>query len=209
MKLSTKTQAALSLLVALGAASPAFADTLQGYTCDNRGNYEFVSPTSKDKHFVIPSINKVVNLVDAEANGPVGIVYDINPPQPFQFIQWYYKEAANSGALQGVTVKFCVQKQDGTGQTSYFIKGGTQDRGGSAGDGWSQVVQDNRGLVPPIVQNGKAYLTRLTFSFKDKGASNITLGAVKIQPGNIDVTNLNLDNGGCSLGDKCTKDAGN
>ncbi len=210
MRLIAKTQTALSLLLALGAGCPAFADSLQGFTCDNRGNYEFDSPTSKDKHFVIPSTNKIIKLIDAQSNGPVGIVYDVNPPEKFQFIQWYYKQAANSEALQAMNVKFCVQKQDGSGATSYSIRGGQQDRGGSAGDGWSEVVQDNRGLVPAIVQNGQAYLTRLVFTFKENNkANNISLGAVKIQPGNINVTNLNLDNGGCSLGSDCSVNQGN
>lgn len=194
-------------MTAVSAVAPALAEnTLQGFICDSRGSVVFQNPTSKDKRYVIPSIDRVASLVDAQAQGPVGIVYNIDPPQPFRFIQWYYKEARDSNALRGVTVKFCVQRADGTGKQSYSIQGGTQDRGGPVGDGWSQVVQDNRGgIVPSIVLNGEAFLTKLTYVFKDKKntGENITLGRVSIQPGNIDVQSLITDIGGCSLKDGC------
>lgn len=207
MRSITKTQAAISMLVAFGCMTPAaFADTLQGFICDERGSVVFQSPTSKDKQHVIPSTNRIAALTDAQAQGPVGIVYNVDPPQPFQFISWQYKEAKNSGALQGITARYCIQNVNGGQKQSFDVAGGASDRGGNIGDGWSQVVQDTR-VFPSLVTSGNAYITKLTFIFKDKknSANNITLGKVSISPGNIDVTNLITEIGDCDLKEKCVK----
>lgn len=200
-----KTKAAMALAVVLSTSCPAFADTLQGFICDQNGAVVFQSPTSKDKKYVIPSIGKIAALTDAQANGPVGIVYNLDRPQQFSFIQWYYKQSNGSEAVRGVTVRYCVQKADGTGQQSFDVPGGEADRGGGAGDGWRQYALDTRSsYVPDIVKSGQAYLTKLTFLFKDKkGAGNITLGRVNIQNGQIDVTNLITEIGPCNLKEKC------
>jgi hypothetical protein len=187
-----------------GVNRPAFADTVQGFQCDNRSSVALQGPTSHDKKFVIPSINKIAVLVDAGAKEPVGINYDVNPPQPMRFITWYYKQAQGSRALQALTVRYCVQKADGSEQQSFDIQGGASDRGGPVGDGWSDVIQDTR-VFPSIVVSGQAVLTKLTFIFKDKTkANNITLGKVVINPGSINPS-LISDVGPCDLKEKCTK----
>lgn len=207
MRPITKTHAAISLLAALGSmGSAAFADTLQGFICDERGSVVFQSPTSKDKQHVIPSTNRIAALTDAQAQGPVGIVYNVDPPERFQFITWQYKQANNSGALQGITARYCIQDANGGQKQSFDVAGGSGDRGGNIGDGWSQVVQDTR-TFPSLVTSGNAYITKLTFIFKDKknGANNITLGKVSISPGTIDVDNLITEIGDCNLKEKCVK----
>lgn len=190
----------LALASIVAVAVPALADTVQGFTCDSRGSVSFRNPTSHDKKFVIQSIDKVAELVDAGSSGPVGIVYNVDPPQPFTNITWYYKQAANSNALSGITVRYCVQAQDGTQQQSFDIAGGASNRGGSVGDGWSDTVQDTR-VFPSIVKSGNAYLSKLTFIFKND-TNNITLGKVVINPGSINPS-LITDIGSCNLSEPC------
>jgi len=188
------------------AVSPVFAGTtLQAFTCDQqRASVTIQSGTAHDRKFLIPGINKVAVLVDAEAQGPVGINYEFNPPVPFQFISWFYKQATGSRALQAVTVRYCVQRTDGTDKTSYDIQGGNGDRGGPVGDGWAEVVQDNRAGVPNFVQNGDAVITKLTYIFQDNNkANNITLGRVDFNSKPVSTSQITTV-GPCSLKDQCT-----
>ena len=206
LKSIRKFSLAATLLTLTGVVSPAFADTtLQSFICDQRGSVSIQNGTSHDKKFVIPGINKVAILVDAAAQGPVGINYEFNPPIPFQFIDWYYKQATGSGALQGITARYCVQRKNGQDKTSFDIAGGASDRGGNVGDGWSRVVQDTRSTVPNFVQNGNGVITKLTFIFKDKNsANNITLGRVEINQQGVSPT-LITATGDCDLKEKCVK----
>ena len=195
-----------ALTTALSAVvSPAFAATsLQGFKCDDRGSVSIQNGTSHDKKFVIPGINKVAVLVDASAQGPVGINYEFNPPVPMQFVTWYYKQATGSNALQGITARYCLSKTDGSEVTSVDIGGGNFNRGGNVGDGWSNTIQDTRPF-PPYVYNGQGLCSKLTFIFKDKNsASNITLGRVEFNQKAISPI-LITDTGDCSLKEKCTK----
>lgn len=188
-----------------GVVSPAFAAaSLQGFKCDDRGSVSIQNGTSKDKRFVIPGINKVAVLVDASAQGPVGINYEFNPPVPLQFVTWYYKQSADSDALKGITARYCISKTDGSDARSVDIAGGNFNRGGNVGDGWSNTIQDTRPF-PPYVYNGNAVCTKLTFIFKDKNdANNITLGRLVIN-GNEVSPILITETGDCNLKEKCIK----
>ena len=194
-----------TLLTLSGVVSPAFADTtLQGFICDQRGSVSIQNGTSHDKKFVIPGINKVAVLVDASAQGPVGINYEFNPPIPMQFVTWYYKQAQGSNALKGITARYCISKTDGSDVKSVDIGGGNFDRGGNVGDGWSNTVQDTRAF-PGYVYNGNAVLTKLSFIFKDKNdANNITLGRLVINGNDVSPL-LITETGDCSLKEKCTQ----
>ncbi|MBS1957230.1 MAG: hypothetical protein JST89_23790 [Cyanobacteria bacterium SZAS-4] len=197
---------AAALTATLGGVSPAFAsNTLQGFKCDNRGSVSIQNGTSHDKKFVIPGINKVAVLVDASAQGPVGINYEFNPPIPMQFVTWYYKQAQGSNALKGITARYCISKTDGSDVKSVDIGGGNFDRGGNVGDGWSNTIQDTRAF-PGYVYNGNAVLTKLSFIFKDKNdANNITLGRLVINGNDVSPL-LITETGDCSLKEKCTKE---
>lgn len=196
-----------TLLTLSGVVSPAFADTtLQGFICDQRGSVSIQNGTSHDKKFVIPGINKVAVLVDASAQGPVGINYEFNPAVPMQFVTWYYKQATGSNALKGITARYCISKTDGSDVKSVDIGGGNFDRGGTVGDGWSNTIQDTRAF-PNYVYNGNALCSKLTFIFKDKNqANNITLGRVEFNQKAI-VPTLITETGDCDLKEKCTKEA--
>ncbi len=195
-----------ALTTTISVVSPAFAAaTLQGFKCDSRGSVSIQNGTSHDKKFVIPGINKVAVLVDASAQGPVGINYEFNPPIPMQFVTWYYKQATGSKALQGITARYCISKTDGSDVKSVDISGGSFDRGGNVGDGWSDTIQATNPF-PPYVYNGNALLTKLTFIFKDKNDSNnITLGRLVIN-GNVVSPTLITETGDCNLKEKCTKE---
>ncbi len=195
-----------TLLTLTGVSSPAFADTtLQSFLCDQRGSVSIQNGTSHDKKFVIPGINKIAVLVDANAQGPVGINYEFNPPVPMQFVTWYYKQSTNSRALQGITARYCISKTDGSDVQSVDIGGGNFNAGGSVGDGWSNTVQRTNPF-PPYVYNGNALCSKLTFIFKDKNnANNITLGRVEFNQKAITPT-LITATGDCSLKEKCTKE---
>lgn len=192
---------------AITLVAPAFADTtLQAFKCDSRGSVSIQSGTSKDKRYLIPGIDKVAVLVDASAQGPVGINYEFNPPIPFQFITWYYKEAQGSEALKSITVRYCTTRKDGSEQRSFDIDGGVSNRGGTVQDGWSNTIQDTRSTVPHYVLNGNGVIKKLTFIFKDKqNANNITLGRVEINQNPIAPTFITAV-GSCDLKEKCTKD---
>lgn len=196
-----------TLLTLTGMVSPAFAaTTLQSFICDERGSVSVQNGTSKDKRYVIPGINKVAVLVDANAQGPVGINYEFNPPVPMQFVTWYYKQSTGSNALQGITARYCISKTDGSDVKSVDIGGGNFDRGGNVGDGWSNTIQDTRAF-PNYVYNGNAVCSKLTFIFKDKNnANNITLGRVEFNQQAITPT-LITETGDCNLKEKCTKAA--
>lgn len=193
-----------TLLTLTGMVSPAFAaTTLQSFICDERGSVSIQNGTSHDKKFVIPGINKVAVLVDASAQGPVGINYEFNPPVPMQFVTWFYKQATGSNALRGITARYCISKTDGSDVKSVDIGGGEFNRGGNVGDGWSSTVQDSRAF-PNYVYNGNALCSKLTFIFKDKNnANNITLGRVEFNQKAITPT-LITATGDCSLKEKCT-----
>ncbi|MFN8551186.1 MAG: hypothetical protein U0103_06815 [Candidatus Obscuribacterales bacterium] len=200
----------LGLLVPLlsmttGLGSPALADaTVQAFICDDRGSVSIQNGTSHDKKFVIPGINKVAVLVDAQANGPVGINYVFNPPIPFRNIIWYYKEAFGSDALRGITARYCVSLANGSQQQSFDIAGGVNNRGGNVGDGWSNVNQDTR-TFPSIVTNGNAVISKLTFIFKDKNSqNNITLGRVSINENAVSPSQI-TETGPCNLKAPCVE----
>lgn len=191
-----------------GFTSPALADTsLQGFSCDsNRATVSFQNGTSKDKKFVIPGTGRVAVLIDANASGPAGINYVFNPPIPFKNITWYYKEARNSNALRGITARYCFSLADGSQQTSFDVQGGDGNRGGTVGDGWSDVIQDTRAF-PSIVTGGRAVISRLTFIFKDANSqNNITLGRVSINENAVSPSII-TDLGSCSLKDPCIIEA--
>jgi hypothetical protein len=198
----------ISAVVALaisGLISPSFAATLQGFICDQRGAVNIQNGTSHDKKFLIPGINKIAALTDAQASGPVGINYVFDPPIPFRFIDWYYKQANGSDALRGITARYCVSLPDGSDLTSFDIRGGASDRGGPVGDGWSKVIQDTR-VFPGVVLGGNAVIRKLTFIFKDKNnQGNITLGRVEINQAGVSPI-LNTATGPCSLKEKCTNE---
>ncbi|HEY9676943.1 MAG TPA: hypothetical protein V6C76_02990 [Drouetiella sp.] len=206
MNFKTNAGILATLLSTLAAAAPAFADTtLQSFICDQRGTVSFNQATSKDKHFAIGG-TRVAALVDAQAQGPVGIVYEVDPPQNVQFSQYYYKEATGSNAHDGLSVRYCFQKSDGSSQRSVTIPASTTNRGGNVGDGWTSFITDSR-LFPDYVQNGQGYLTRVAFIFKDKKGSgnNITIGRIDLSPGAINVGQIITTPGDCSLKDSCTK----
>lgn len=186
-----------------GLSSPAFADaTIQAFSCDSLGSVSIQNGTSHDKKFLIPGINKIAVLVDSNTTNPVGINYAFNPPIPFRFITWYYKEAFGSNALKGMNVRYCVSLADGSQMQSFDVAGGVNNRGGSVGDGWSDVVQDTRSF-PSIVTSGNAVLSKLTFFFKDSNnQNNITLGRVSIDQNAVSASQI-TDLGPCSLGDPC------
>lgn len=203
---SIKKLGALFFAVAtLSCVSPALADTtLQSFVCDQRGSVSIQNGTSHDKRFLIPGINKIAVLVDASAQGPVGINYEFDPPIPLQFVTWYYKEAAGSRALQGITARYCLTNTKTSEQVSKDITGGDFNRGGQVGDGWSNVIQDTRAF-PNFVYNGNAVVSKISFIFKDKNNSNnITLGRLEINQRSVSPT-LITQTGDCSLKDKCTK----
>ncbi|RTL41389.1 MAG: hypothetical protein EKK48_13565 [Candidatus Melainabacteria bacterium] len=207
MKIGSIHKIGVSMAMSALSCMPAFADTtLQSFLCDARGSVTIQNGTSHDKKFVIPGINKIAVLVDASAEGPVGINYEFNPPIPMQFVTWYYKEARGSNALRGITARYCISKTDGSDVKSVDIDGGQYDRGGQVGDGWSSTIQDTRAF-PNYVYNGNAVLSKLTFIFKDKNnANNITLGRLVINQNAISPT-LITETGPCSLKEKCTKQA--
>ncbi|HEY9682211.1 MAG TPA: hypothetical protein V6C89_13285 [Drouetiella sp.] len=201
---------ALIPVVNFSSAANAAAESAKGpaqlFVCNNGTTASFRNITSHDKQFQLGNnLGKVAVLVDDGQDSSASCGMNVVPTRaPFSFISWYYNDG-RAGTLKNVTVRYCFSKKDGTPLPTVDIQGGNGNRGGSVGNGWSVVVQDNR-VFPSEVSSGNAYLDRVCFIFSGKGSpANITLGDVQVTTTQAPsyIGSLNTTLGDCSLASPC------
>lgn len=179
----------------------------QAYICKSGRNATFQPITSHDKRFQLGKrLGRIAVLVDDGSN--LGGSSGFNLPLahlPFRFINWFYNDG-NSKSLKFVTVRYCFSTADGKSLGTTDVKGGSFNRGGPVGDGWSETLQDNR-VFPAEVQAGNGFLDRICFIFDGNGTpANIKIGDVEFNGrfGTTIINSLNLGQvGGCDLKEKC------